>query len=71
MPYSVLLGARPVAAGQLNRCLASLPAKDFSLLAPHLRTVRYTAAWRWEATMHAAPPGICTTARADVERPSD
>jgi CRP-like cAMP-binding protein len=25
--------------GKLNRCLAALPAQDFSLLAPHLRTV--------------------------------
>jgi CRP-like cAMP-binding protein len=39
MPYGAFPAARPIEASKLNRCLACLPAKDFSLLAPHLRTV--------------------------------
>ena len=39
MAYAPLAAARPHDYGRLNRCLASLPAHDFSLLAPHLRIV--------------------------------
>jgi CRP-like cAMP-binding protein len=39
MPYGAFPAARPIDASKLNRYLACLPAKDFSLLAPHLRTV--------------------------------
>jgi len=39
MPYPILSTARQADTAKLNRFLASLPAKDLSLLAPHLRTV--------------------------------
>lgn len=39
MPYPVLSTARQADTAKLNRFLASLPARDLSLLAPHLRTV--------------------------------
>jgi CRP-like cAMP-binding protein len=39
MAYGAFPTARTVDSGKLNRCLATLPAQDFSLLAPHLRTV--------------------------------
>ena len=39
MPDGVFPAARAIEVSKLNRYLACLPAKDFSLLAPHLRTV--------------------------------
>src|SRR4029077_12576671 len=39
MPYDKLPIARQLERGQFNRFLAILPPHDFSLLAPHLRTV--------------------------------
>jgi CRP-like cAMP-binding protein len=39
MPYGAFPATRLIDTSKLNRCLASLPAKDFSLLAPHLHTV--------------------------------
>jgi CRP-like cAMP-binding protein len=39
MPYGTALIARQPERGPFNRFLAILPPRDFSLLAPHLRTV--------------------------------
>jgi CRP-like cAMP-binding protein len=39
MQYGTYPSTRPIETGKLNRCLASLPPKDFSLLSPHLRPV--------------------------------
>src|SRR5215831_2132847 len=39
MPYGALPAARRLEHGKFNRFLAALPAHDFSLLAPHLRTI--------------------------------
>jgi CRP-like cAMP-binding protein len=39
MQYGACPSNWPIETGKLNRCLASLPAKDFALLAPHLRAV--------------------------------
>ena len=39
MPYDKLPIARQLERGRFNRFLAILPPHDFSLLAPHLRTV--------------------------------
>jgi len=39
MPYDKLPIARQLERGQFNRFLAILPPHDFSLLAPHLRTI--------------------------------
>jgi CRP-like cAMP-binding protein len=39
MQYGAYPSNRPIETGKINRCLASLPAKDFALLAPHLRAV--------------------------------
>jgi CRP-like cAMP-binding protein len=39
MPYGAFPSIRPIDIGKFNRCLRTLPATDFSLLAPHLRTV--------------------------------
>src|SRR5262245_55237269 len=39
MPYGMPPLARQLEHGQLNRFLATLPPHDFSLLAPHLRTM--------------------------------
>ena len=39
MPCGPLAAARPLGSSTMNRCLASLPTRDFSLLAPHLRTI--------------------------------
>jgi CRP-like cAMP-binding protein len=39
MPYGTPPLARQVEHGRLNRFLATLPPHDFSLLAPHLRTI--------------------------------
>jgi CRP-like cAMP-binding protein len=39
MPYGTLPLARHVEQGKFNRFLSALPAHDFSLLAPHLRTI--------------------------------
>jgi CRP-like cAMP-binding protein len=39
MPYGTLPVARRLEHGKFNRFLAALPPHDFSLLAPHLRTI--------------------------------
>ena len=39
MPYGTPFVARQLEHGKFNRFLAALPAHDFSLLAPHLRTI--------------------------------
>ena len=39
MPYSTPPLARQLEHGRFNRFLAILPPHDFSLLAPHLRTI--------------------------------
>src|SRR5262245_31483447 len=39
MPYGTLPLARQIEHGRFNRFLATLPPHDFSLLAPHLRTI--------------------------------
>ena len=39
MPYGALLVARRLEHGKFNRFLAALSPHDFSLLAPHLRTI--------------------------------
>src|SRR6476646_2618985 len=39
MPYGTPPLARELEHGRLNRFLATLPPHDFSLLAPHLRTI--------------------------------
>src|SRR5499426_1258024 len=39
MPYGTLPVARQLEDGKFNRFLAALPPHDFSLLAPHLRTI--------------------------------
>ena len=39
MPYGTHPVARQLEHGKFNRFLAALPPHDFSLLAPHLRTI--------------------------------
>jgi hypothetical protein len=39
MPYDTFSIARQLEHGKSNRFLAALPPHDFSLLAPHLRTI--------------------------------
>src|SRR5262249_56195732 len=39
MPYGTLPVVRRLEHGKFNRFLAALPPDDFSLLAPHLRTI--------------------------------
>ena len=39
MPYGTTPVARQLEHGKPNRFLAALPPRDFSLLAPHLRTI--------------------------------
>src|SRR5499425_679036 len=39
MPYGTPSVARQLEHGRFNRFLAALPPHDFSLLAPHLRTI--------------------------------
>jgi hypothetical protein len=39
MPYGTFPIARQLEHGKSNRFLAALPPHDFSLLAPHLRTI--------------------------------